>query len=169
MSDCCKGTACEVREPKARRPALARCPECGRKGKSVDHITLEHLLFDPLVQTLGQDTYFFCATPACGTVYYSGAVAARSFRKDDLKVRVGIKETEDPIPLCYCFGHTRGSVWAEIEKTGRSTALDSIRSEIQAGRCECEIKNPSGKCCLGDVTIAVWERQGVQVGAGFKG
>jgi hypothetical protein len=134
----------------------------------VDRITLEHLLLDPLVQTLGQDTYFFCATPACGTVYYSGAVSARSFRRNDLKVRVGIKETDDPIPLCYCFGHTRGSAWAEIEKNGTSTVLGSIRKEIQAGHCECEIKNPSGKCCLGDVTIAVRARQGVPVDAGFK-
>ena len=31
---------------------------------------------------------------------------------------------------------------------------ESIRRDIQAGRCQSEIKNSSGKCCLGKVTRA---------------
>ncbi len=26
-----------------------------------------------------------------------------------------------------------------------------IAREIKAGHCACEVKNPSGRCCLGDV------------------
>jgi hypothetical protein len=28
-------------------------------------------------------------------------------------------------------------------------------TEVKAGNCACEMKNPSGKCCLGDVTRTV--------------
>ena len=39
----------------------------------------------------------------------------------------------------------------EIERTGWSTAGERICREVKAGTCECEIRNPSGRCCLGDV------------------
>jgi len=35
---------------------------------------------------------------------------------------------------------------------GKSTVARRIMVEVEAGRCACEVKNPSGKCCLGDVT-----------------
>jgi len=58
-------------------------------------------------------------------------------------------------PLCYCFGESEASIRAEIEATGRSAAVERIREHIAAGRCACEIRNPRGACCLGDVTAAV--------------
>lgn len=42
---------------------------------------------------------------------------------------------------------------AEIQK-GDSTAQQIIMQEVKAGRCACEVKNPAGTCCLGDVTRA---------------
>ena len=73
-------------------------------------------------------------------------------------MRVGIKEEEDPIPVCYCFGFTRKEIQREVVETGRSTILDRIKTEVKAGNCACEVKNPSGKCCLADVTRAVKDR-----------
>ena len=125
----------------------------------MERITLEHLLLDPLVREIGRGTYFFCGTPECDTVYFSPS-SAKTFLKRDLKVRVGIKETEDPIPICYCFSHSRASAWQEIEQAGTSSIVESIKREIRAGRCECEIKNPSGKCCLGEVMRVIAERMG---------
>lgn len=149
---CCSsksGEACAV--PTA---APRNCPRCGRKGKSVRNVTLEHLLREPDARLLSGGPFFFCPTPDCAVVYFS-ADGGPLFEKPDLKVRVGVKETEDPISVCYCFGHTQASVWEEIERTGRSTVVESIKLAVQEGRCECEIKNPSGRCCLGEVTRAV--------------
>ncbi len=81
------------------------------------------------------------------------------FRKADVKVRVGLKEREDPIPLCYCFGYDREDVRRDIEAHGKSEVPDRIKAEVQAGFCACEVKNPSGNCCLGDVNRAVKELQ----------
>jgi hypothetical protein len=47
---------------------------------------------------------------------------APSFRRGDVIVRVGAKELEDPLPICYCFGFTRQDIWDEI---GRSISWHS--------------------------------------------
>lgn len=79
------------------------------------------------------------------------------FRKPDLKVRVGLKETEDPVPLCYCFDYYRADVRKEVEEKGASDMLERIKAEVKAGYCACEVKNPSGSCCLGDIARAIQE------------
>jgi copper chaperone CopZ len=51
----------------------------------------------------------------------------------------------------YCFGHSPGTIRGEAERTGSSGASKRITAEVKAGHCACEVKNPSGTCCLGDV------------------
>jgi hypothetical protein len=62
--------------------------------------------------------------------------------------------------MCYCFGFTRQDIWDEIRSSGKSTVAKRITAEVEAGRCACEVKNPSGKCCLGDVTRTAKDRLG---------
>lgn len=143
-------------EPK--RQIRKACPECGREGKVVERITLESLLREP--ERIGNQPYWFCANPECPVVYFSDARDS-IFHKADLKVRVGIKEKKDPIPLCYCFGWERARIWKEIKETGRSTAVEAITKEVKAGRCFCERSNPQGTCCLGDVSKAV--KEGIKI------
>jgi hypothetical protein len=96
--------------------------------------------------------YYFCAAPDCELVYFSLDARGPVFRREDLLVQVGAKETSGPIPICYCFGFTKQDIEDEIGETGHSTVADRIAAEVKAGNCACEVKNPSGKCCLGDVT-----------------
>lgn len=133
------------------------CAECGGKGRALDTITLKALLRpDALARLDAAAAYRFCPGPACPVVYFAGQ-AGSVYHQEDLEVRVGVKETRDPVPVCYCFGHTRGSIWEEIRETGRSTAVESITAHIHAGRCGCEVNNPSGACCLGEVNRVVKE------------
>ncbi len=37
-----------------------------------------------------------------------------------------------------------------------------IAAEVRAGRCSCEVKNRSGRCCLGDVYRAVNDAMAVR-------
>jgi hypothetical protein len=145
MSDCCK-----VPEPTADD----RCRRCGEKGRRVLRETMASLLKPEALERLADVPYHFDRTPHCEVVYFSNETGSY-FLKHDLTVRVGLKETEAPIPLCYCFGHTAESVRDEIVATGRSTVAERITTEVQAGNCACEVKNPSGRCCLGDVNRAV--------------
>lgn len=132
----------------------SHCVRCGAKGRAVSLATLMSLLKPEALERLTTDQYNFDPSPECEVVYFSNA-ANSYFVKDDLTVRVGIKEKDEPIPLCYCFGHTLETARAEIVATGISTVSESITREIQAETCECGIRNPSGACCLGEVHKAI--------------
>lgn len=131
----------------------ARCPECGNRGQKVARLTLEHLLKTERVADIEGDSYYFCKTLNCETVYFNNN--GLSFRKDAVKVRIGLKETADPIPICYCFGFTAKMVYDEIQQQGHTTIPDRIKAEIRSENCACEIRNPLGHCCLGTVMQVV--------------
>jgi len=99
--------------------------------------------------------YYFCEAADCDVVYFPFDAQAPIFRCADLLVLVGAKEATDPIPVCYCFGFTLKDIEKEIAETGRSTVAGRISAKVKAGNCACEVKNLSGKCCLGNVTRAV--------------
>jgi len=111
-------------------------------------------LLDPgAVGGMSQGTWHFCPAPGCEVVYFNPETG-QTFRKNQLTVRLGIKETEAPRPLCYCFGHSLESLRAEWETTGRLDSVEAIRTAVKEGRCRCGQMNPSGACCLGDVLKA---------------
>ena len=124
------------------------CPGCGQTGRTVEARTLRALLAPRWAGEVPEGPWRFCASPACDFVYFG---PGGSYRKDQLRVRVGLKETEAPRPLCYCFGHSEESLRAQWQATGRLDAVAAIRAAVQEGRCRCDLENPSGTCCLGDV------------------
>jgi hypothetical protein len=99
--------------------------------------------------------YYFCEETACDLVYFPSNPEAPMFHRGDLLVRVGVKEKQDPIPVCYCFGVALREIADEVQRTGKSTIAERIKAEVKADRCACELKNPSGKCCLGNVSRAI--------------
>ena len=152
MSDCCS-----VNAKTGSAPAVMACPVNGARSKRVDLLTVRSLVRQ-LPLGMPNTEYYFCEAVDCDVVYFPFDAQAPMFRRGDLLVRVGNKETEDPIPVCYCFGFTRSDIETEIAETGRSTVADRIKTEVNAGNCACEVKNPSGKCCLGDVTRTATDR-----------
>ncbi len=134
------------------------CPGNGKKGQSVDVKTLQHLITPERRSEIKDADYYFCKSPDCDTVYYHPA-SGQCFEKNDLTVRVGLKETEDPVWLCYCFNLSKKMIQEEIKRTGQSASGDRIRREVAAGNCDCERLNPSGRCCLGEVLAAEKEAQ----------
>ncbi len=150
MSDCCSSSECST---DANPTITITCPECGEKSNAVETMTLENLLLLEHIAQIGDKSYNFCKTPFCNVVYF--AENSQCFRKPDLRVRVGIKEAEAPVPVCYCFDYTRERIFQEVEETGDSTALPFITDKVKASQCRCEIENPSGRCCLGEVKKTV--------------
>jgi hypothetical protein len=57
--------------------------------------------------------------------------------------------------VCYCFGENAADMRREVERDGRTSAVERVRAHIAARRCACEVRNPRGVCCLGDVMAAV--------------
>lgn len=148
MSDCCS-----VDAKSGTAPVVMNCPVNGARSKQVDMLTVKSLVRQ-LPLGMPKTQYYFCEAPGCDAVYFPLDTQAPLFRRGDLMVRVGAKEMTDPVPVCYCFGFTRKDIHDEIVKTGHSTVAERITAEVRAGNCACEVKNPSGNCCLGDVTRA---------------
>ncbi len=126
------------------------CPRCGATGKAVKRVTLESLLKGDALTRSGSDVYRFCPNERCEVVYFAEG-GGRIFPKSDLNVRVGIKETVAPRPVCYCFNHTIEEINDEIRLTGKTAVQDDIKTRMRAA-CWCETKNPQGSCCLSTVT-----------------
>lgn len=148
MSDCCQSKG-ETGESMS-----TSCKKCGHKGRSVQRVTPESLLLPESCAKLNDSQYNYCPSESCDVVYFSNE-GDSYFHKSDLSVRVGQKEVDDPVTVCYCFGHTRQSVCEEIRKTGKSTVQADITAKVKAGLCSCETTNPQGSCCLGNVSKAV--------------
>jgi len=99
---------CEFHPPKGTPENRLPCPRCGTPGKPVERITLGALLKPEARPRIPSgERFWFCASPVCEVVYFDAGGAV--FTKPDLSVRVGIKEPEDPKPLCYCFGFTEAN------------------------------------------------------------
>jgi Zinc binding domain len=149
MSECCTSN---VSEASSRQPGhKASCPICGTKAKPISTRAVKSLVRDH-TRVSAERVYWLCRAPGCDVVYFS---EAESFCKREVKVRVGFKEQQDPIPLCYCFDYTRSDISRDLALRGETDIPDRVKAEIQRGYCACEVKNPSGTCCLGDITRAI--------------
>jgi hypothetical protein len=84
----------------------------------------------------------------CDTVYFGEDGSL--YRRDDLRQDVGQKSTDRDRTLCYCFDVTESTVLEELERTGKSQSKAFVMEQVKQKQCACEIRNPSGKCCLKD-------------------
>ena len=142
------------------RPGVV-CPKNEKVCKPVGRITVEALIRPDRRHALTLLPYYFCDSPSCDVVYVS-ASTEHVITKDQLQVRVGTKENKDPIPLCYCFDFDKKAIWDDIRFKGRTDIPQIITQRIKAGECRCQVTNPSGNCCLGDIYRAVKEYSSVR-------
>lgn len=133
---------------------IPTCPTNGQKTRPVGRVTVESLVRPEFTSGLVPQPYYFCNGPDCDVVYVS-ALGEHFITKDMLKVRVGIKEEEDSVSICYCFGYERGDIEDDIRRKGRTDIQNIITARVRAGECRCETENPSGGCCLGEVAKAI--------------
>jgi hypothetical protein len=144
---CCSGSENTV-------PTLA-CPLCRTNGSSVDELTVKAVLTESALRQFEPAAHRFCAVASCDVVYFDAV--GRTFTTTDVRVSVWQKASPGARTICYCFGENETDIRNEIQLTGGSKAVERIRADIDAGRCACEVRNPKGACCLGDVTqIVQW-------------
>ena len=124
------------------------CKVCRQKGHAVKDITVKQFVKKPLLSYTG---FFFCENSECDVVYFNN-VSNVYLQKSDIKERVGLKEKNSPRPICYCFGY----FIEDVEKDGKRV-VQEINKKIKELGCECEIKNPSGRCCLSDIRKIIGE------------
>lgn len=125
------------------------CPECNQKGKPVESQTIKSMLTISL-RELHDTDYFFCRTETCPVAYFS-ADGTQTFTRAQVRERVFQKEPRSKdVTICYCFGHTVGNIIDSTPKK-QNAIVNDINAGIKTGQCACDLRNPQGSCCLGNV------------------
>jgi len=136
MSDCCSP------ECKTEKPRRLKCPRNGKVYMEVSAKTMWHHLKMPWIHQLQEQAYYFCDDPDCDVVYFGQD--GTLFTQDDLRSLVGQKIEDSDRTLCYCFG-VRLSDYQSDKRL-----KNFVVEQTKAGVCACDIRNPSGRCCLKD-------------------
>jgi len=135
-------------EASSSNPDLATnyCKVCGEKGRRVLQVTAATHI-DSKYWNLLADGFRFSYTKDCPVIYFNNNTGTY-FLKDEVKTRFGLKESEDPRPICYCLAINEEHIRYEILKKSCCDSLEDIVEYTKAGTGKwCLTTNPSGKCC----------------------
>lgn len=128
---------------------ISTCPLSGSRGKPVDWLTVAALSAKPVPP---RQDFWACTDPQCDVVYF--AEDGSFLRVHDLRVFPGFKAGGNERLVCYCFNYRRRDIENELLQSGRTTISERIAADVKASNCACEVRNPLGRCCLGEVKKA---------------
>lgn len=134
MSDCCAGSS-----PKT---TILACPLCGTAGKSVEMRTLYHQVRFPENRGIILGAYYFCPSKDCATAYFSSA--GNNVTKQHLITHQDIQKDK----LCYCFDIDAADYLTALSTNNAEAIKSFVIQRTKSGECACELRNPSGQCCL---------------------
>ena len=96
------------------------------------------------------DAYHFCPDHHCPVVYFS-VDGRHTITTNEVRERVYQKEPTAPdVWVCYCFRHTVEELQT-ADVPAQQAIIEDITRGIQADQCACDLRNPQGSCCLGNV------------------
>ncbi len=117
-----------------------KCPLCGIKGTKIEKDTLLNHVKD--ISKIGNGGYSFCNHPSCDAVYFSGSDV---FTTSMINKELGCKEnSSEQATLCYCYNYLKGELIDEA-------LIEKINIRINHYGSRCDLRNPSGKCCLSEI------------------
>jgi len=138
MSDCCSNKIPSSNASTA--PKKFPCPINGHNYPSVALKTIYQHLKKPWQVNLSSQDYYFCEDPNCEVVYYG--LDNSIIQQNEIRTQVGIKDQSEDAVLCYCFDVTRQDYAQD------PSIKDFVVQKTKSKNCACDIRNPSGKCCL---------------------
>ncbi|SOC41733.1 putative iron-sulfur cluster-binding metallochaperone [Ureibacillus acetophenoni] len=148
MSDCC---STNTKEMVSETSVSEYCPSCKKKGKKVKIITLKAILKPSVLDSLNPNSeHFFCNLEGCDVVYFD--TDKKTYSISEIKVPVFQKDDSLTVPICYCFDWTREKITQYVKDGLASKPLEHIKQNVKENRCGCEVNNPQGSCCMGNVT-----------------
>lgn len=135
MSDCCCPT-----QPSTKTQQI--CPECGSTCKSVGMPTLYHQVRFPENQALIAEAYYFCPSKTCSVGYFSsmGCYIPKAWLRS-------YQDLQNDA-LCYCFDIDAEQYLSALNAHRAEPIKNFVMQRTKAKECACEIRNPSGQCCL---------------------
>ena len=133
MSDCCSKPS--------KKPSQA-CPHCGIECKPVTMRTVYQQTRFPENQQLVTDSYYFCPSRHCSSAYFSST--GNSIAKSLLITQQAIQNDM----LCYCFDISSACYRSALQTHTADAIKNFVIQRTKLAECACEIRNPSGQCCL---------------------
>ncbi len=120
------------------------CPECHQLGNRVSLKTLYHNVRFPENQQILLASYFYCADKRCAVAYFSitGKILARHL------LISAQAESIEADKLCYCFDISAAQYRSALKENKAERAKNFVIGQTKTGLCACEVRNPSGQCCL---------------------
>ncbi|KOS62263.1 (2Fe-2S)-binding protein [Lysinibacillus agricola] len=120
-------------------------------GAKFELITIKSMMKPSVLGSINaMENHYFCATKDCHVIYFDSC--NKEYLLSDIKVDVHQKNDSFSTPVCYCFGWTKEKIKHYVENELTPSPLQHIRENIKENRCGCEVNNPQGSCCLGNVT-----------------
>jgi hypothetical protein len=95
-------------------------------------------------QHIGAGEYWFCANLKCGVGYFS---ASNTITKDKLRAFQQVSDGYETL-LCHCFDISRAGYLSALSSEEHEPINSFVIQQTKQGVCACEIRNPSGRCCL---------------------
>ncbi len=139
MADCCA--------PKGISKEERRCPSCRGEGAEVGRRTMKHWLKPERLFDIPEERFSFCTSGDCPVVYFS--VEGSIYGLEDVRAPLG-RDQKNPF-VCYCFAVTEEMIAGAVRSERTPPFSELIRGEVRDGSCACDVRNPSGRCCLGEV------------------
>ena len=122
---------------------FATCPVNGKTYREVGRKTVMHHIRKPWNKILPEQPYYFCTDSDCNVVYF--AEDNSRVLRNELRESVGQKSTLPNRMICYCFDIKL----SDIQKNPQQRKQFVIE-QTKKSQCDCQTRNPSGKCCLKD-------------------
>ena len=143
MNDCCNNKNCGNKgNGNKSLPIKFICPVNQQQYIEVAKKTILQHIKSPWENKLDEQKYYFCDDPDCDVVYFG--LNGSMINKSQLRTVVGKKEKSDNELICYCFGVSKSLA----KKNPQIKTY--ITQQTKEHNCSCEVKNPSGRCCLKD-------------------
>jgi len=133
MSSCCSsGTSSSVLD----------CPKCSISSKNISMKTIFHQVRFPEILEIKEGKYHYCVEKTCSVGYFSqeGVIIP----KEQLRA-FGEHQNNK---LCYCFDVNTEQYINALKGNSADKIKKFVIQKTKSGDCACEIRNPSGQCCL---------------------
>ncbi|MDH5433929.1 MAG: hypothetical protein OEY19_08275 [Gammaproteobacteria bacterium] len=141
MKNCCASN--DLKSQKS--PRKLQCPNCDNMSQSVSFDTILFHIDSPWLhikdnKNPSDNNYYFCGNRDCELVYFD--TEGNGFNKKQMSKSTQESLFNDVKTICFCYHITEKQIKDKPE------LKDFVIEQTKSGHCACNIKNPSGLCCL---------------------
>jgi len=135
-----------------------KCPNCNQKGQKVENDTIIHHVKD--ISKMGDGGYSYCSNPHCDVVYFRDK---EIFTTAMINKEIGFKDTSSDFgAVCFCYNYSKLELYND-------SLIDKINIRIDTYGSRCDLRNPSGKCCIKQIKQMQKEKKEEELHDIFKG